>query len=126
MITMANIYKGVIIEESLIDKKILDSLIITKTEIFPVTERNKTPWLSKWTLHHVEIHPGIAHKLAYDLSESINSEQTWYADFKNANTHYVIFKHKVFEIDREKPEQYQKVKEYGKLKDIPDYQLDFI
>jgi len=126
MIKSDNNYQGVIIEESLSNKKILDKLIITKTEIFPVTEKNKTPWLSKWTLHHVEIHPAIADKIANELCETINSKQSWYADFKNANTHYVIFKHKVFVIDRDKANQYQEAKEYGKRLGIPDYQLDFI
>lgn len=42
-------YKGVIIEESLENKDILDkiSILATKKEI--VTEKHKTPWVRQWT-----------------------------------------------------------------------------
>jgi hypothetical protein len=49
-------YTGIIIEESLMDKSILDEVNIVKTEIEPVTEGHKTPWVKhdlypkKWTL----------------------------------------------------------------------------
>lgn len=44
--------KGAIIEESLIDSKVLKRVRITKTDILPVTERHKTPWVKQWTFHY--------------------------------------------------------------------------
>ena len=48
-------YKGVIIEESLLYMTILKELRLVSQEIEEVTERENTPWLSKWTLDTVEI-----------------------------------------------------------------------
>lgn len=38
-------YKGVIIEESLKDKSVLDKVKILRTKEEPVTEGDQTPWL---------------------------------------------------------------------------------
>ncbi len=48
-------YKGVIIEESLTDCKIIKELEVVQTEIEKVTERQGTPWLDKWTMKTVLI-----------------------------------------------------------------------
>ncbi len=48
-------YKGVVIEESIEDKSVLAYLRILSTEVEPVTEKNKTPWVKQWTMHTVEI-----------------------------------------------------------------------
>ncbi|MFA6446381.1 MAG: hypothetical protein WCW14_04010, partial [Candidatus Paceibacterota bacterium] len=53
------------------------------------------------------------------------SEHPWYADFKNKKTHYIIFRDKVFKIDRTSKEQYDEVKRYGISLGIPPYQVDF-
>lgn len=50
-------FSGVIIEESLTDKSVLDDVKIVSTEIEPITEEHKTPWVSQWTMHTVEITP---------------------------------------------------------------------
>jgi len=42
---MENNFTGVIIEESLENKDILQRIKIIKTEIEKVTERDKTPWI---------------------------------------------------------------------------------
>ncbi|MBI2665806.1 hypothetical protein HYX12_04250 [Candidatus Woesearchaeota archaeon] len=49
------VFKGVIIEESLARKEILQKIKILSTKIEPVTEKHKTPWLKQWTLHTVEV-----------------------------------------------------------------------
>jgi hypothetical protein len=48
-------FTGIIIEESLRNKKILSTLKIVKTEISPVTEKHQTPHLIQWILHIVEV-----------------------------------------------------------------------
>lgn len=48
-------YKGVIIEESLENKDVLDHVTIVSTKVEPVTTGHQTPWVKQWTLHTVEI-----------------------------------------------------------------------
>lgn len=120
-----DVYTGVIIEESLEDKSILSDIKILKTKIEPVTAEHKTPWVKQWTLHTVEIPADKADPIAQKLSKALDSKHSWYADFKNDATHYIIFHDKVFKIDRSKKEQYDEATKYGLTLGIPDYQLDF-
>jgi hypothetical protein len=118
-------YGGTIIEESLDDKSCLKDLNIVSTKIEQVTESHKTPWLKQWTLHTVEIDENKAESTASKLSDALDKKHEWYADFKNKQFHYIIFRGKVFRIDRSKPDEYEEVKKYGMSLGIPDYQLDF-
>ena len=118
-------FNGVIIEESLENKDVLQKVKIIKTKAEEVTEEHKTPWIKQWTLHTVEILENQADEIAEDLSKSLDSEHNWYADFKNDKFHYIIFRNKVFKVNRSKPEQYDDVTKYGLSLGIPDYQLDF-
>lgn len=118
-------YKGIVIEESLQDLTILKQLKILSTKVERVVESHQTPWLKQWTLHTVEIGEGDAQNVADKLSAALDSEHDWYADFRNDKFHFIIFRDKVFKVDRDKPEEYEKVKEYGVSLGIPDYQLDF-
>lgn len=118
-------YRGVIIEESLEDKKVLKKVKILSTKIEDVAERHKTPWIKQWTLHTVEIPENEADGIAEEISKSLDSEHNWYADFKNDDMHYIVFLDKVFKIDRTIKEQYEKATQYGISLGIPNYQLDF-
>jgi len=118
-------YKGVIIEESLEKKDVLKQVKILGTKIEKVTEKHKTPWLKQWTLHTVEVPEGQADAVAKELSESLDSKHNWYADYKNNTHHYIIFRDKVFYIDRQSKEQYDEAKQYGISLGIPEYQVDF-
>ena len=118
-------FRGVIIEESLEDKKVLGKIRILATKIEQVTEKHKTPWIKQWTLHTVEITENEADNVAEEISKSLDSKHNWYADFKNETTHYIIFRNRVFKIDRTKKEQYDEATRYGISLGIPDYQVDF-
>lgn len=122
---MANNFFGTIIEESLENKAVLEKVTIVKTKIEKVTEKHKTPWLKQWTLHSVEIPENEAEAVAKDVSASLDSQHDWYADFKNDFQHYIIFRNKVFLIDRRSKEQYDEAKKYGISLGIPEYQVDF-
>lgn len=121
---MAN-FTGVIIEESLENKDVLQKVKIVKTKVEQVTEKHKTPWIKQWTLHTVEIIENQADEIAKELSQLLDSEHFWYADFKNDDFHYIIFSNKIFKVDRSKSEQYKEVTKYGLTLGIPDYQLGF-
>ena len=120
-------YQGVIIEESLENKEVLKKIKIISTKVEPITNEHKTPWLSQWTLHTVEISDNEAKEIAEEISKSLdrNHGGSWYADFKNDTHHYIIFRDKIFYIDRKSKEQYDEAKSYGISLGIPEYQVDF-
>lgn len=119
------LYRGVIIEESLGDKSILQTLKIIETKVEPVTEEHKTPWVKQWTLHTAEIPENEAENTAEKISKALDSEHDWYADFKSDRTHFIIFRDKVFKIDRRSKEQYDEATKYGIFLGIPEYQVNF-
>ena len=119
-------YRGVIIEESLEDKSVLHKVKIISTEVEEVTQSHKTPWLTQWTLHTIEIPEEQAEEIAQELSRSLETKHTsWYADYVNDKYHYIIFADKIFKVDRNSQEEYDKAKDYGISIGIPEYQVDF-
>jgi hypothetical protein len=124
---MADNFIGVIIEESLEDKEVLKKVKIIKTKVETVTDRHQTPWLSKWTLHTVELSEDQAGEIAREISKALDSKHgaSWYADFKNKTHHFIIFRNKIFFINRQSKEQYNEAKQHGLSLGIPEYQLDF-
>jgi len=107
-----NNYKGVIIEESLESNLILEKIKIIETKIELVTKEHKTPWIKQWTLHTIEIIEDKVDEIVKKLSFALDSEHNWYADFKNDFFHYIIFRNRVFKIDRSKKEEYIKATNY--------------
>ena len=80
-------FKGVIIEESLDNKDLIKDISIIHTK---VKKKHKTPWVTHWTMHNVEIPENKAGEIANEISESLNSRRIWYADFKNGEYHYIV------------------------------------
>lgn len=121
-----SLYKGIIIEESLSDRKVLDLVNVVHTDIESVTDDHKTPWLKQWTMHTVEVTSDIVDAFAKALSQSLLCEPgTWYADFRDERTHYIVFPGKVFKIDRSRPENYDVAKQWGLAHGVPEHQLDW-
>lgn len=118
-------YEGVIIEESLEDREVLKKVKIVSTKVEVATERHETPWLNFWTLLCVEIPDSEADMIAKILSKSLERGHVWYADFKNDTRHYVIFREKIFKIDRKNAKQYEEARRYGLSLGIPGHQVDF-
>lgn len=118
-------FTGTIIEESLWDRVVLNNLNVVETVVEDVDERHQTPWLEQWTKHSVIIPELEAEAMAERISDFLEPDHAWYADFKNDETHFIIFKNKVFKVNLDNPVEYQAVKEYGLSLGIPDYQLDF-
>lgn len=118
-------YQGVIIEESLDNKEVLSNVKIVKTKVSPVNEKHKTPWVKQWTMHTVEIAEENADKIGEQISEDLDKNHAWYADFKNTNYHFIIYRGKVFKVDLKNPVLYKDAKKYGISLGIPEYQVDF-
>lgn len=118
-------YQGVIIEESLENKSVLNDVKILKTKISPATEKHKTPWVKQWTMHTIEIKEENVDKIAEQISRDLDHERSWYADFKNKNYHFIIYRGKIFKVDLKNPILYKDAKQYGISLGIPEYQVDF-
>jgi len=118
-------YTGVIIEESLENKSVLDSLKIVGTEVEKVEAEHETPWIAQWTKHSVEIPEEEADAVAEKLSRALDRAHgaSWYADFKNDDFHHIIFREKVFRVDRKKKADYDAAEAYGRSLGIPADQL---
>lgn len=118
-------YTGVIIEESLDNKEVLNDVKIIKTKVSPVNEKHRTPWVKQWTMHTVEIAEETADKIAEQISGDLDKEHAWYADFKNENYHFIIYRGKIFKVDLKNPILYKDAKKFGISFGIPEYQVDF-
>lgn len=118
-------YQGVVIEESLGDKSVIKDLPIVSTKVEQVTPEHKTPWIKQWTLHTVDVPEEKAQDLAEKLSHCLDKEHEWYADFKNNTAHFIIFRDKVFKINRRNVTEYEAAREYGLSLGIPEYQVNF-
>lgn len=94
-------YTGCIIEESLKDKTILNEFNILETR-----EDDGVSYI-------VEIEDSKVEEILPKLKKSMVDEPIWYIDLKNYDYHYIIFNDKIFKVDRDYPEQYEKTKEYG-------------
>lgn len=118
-------YKGVIIEESLVDTSIIQELDIISHEVEMITEAEETPWLDRWTMDTVLIPEERIEEYAERLSKLIEVKHcgNWYCDFRNNKYHYVIFSNKVFCLDRTKKEDYGKMQEYALSIGLPKHQL---
>jgi hypothetical protein len=121
-------YEGIIIEESLEDRSVLDSLQVLDRKVELTTPHHETPWLSQWTLITVRLPEATAGKVAQALSVAIDSEHagSWYAEFKNDAHHYVVYRDRVFYIDRRSREQYAEAVDYGVSRGLPEHQADFV
>ena len=118
-------FNGTIIEEGLEDKAVLNKMKIISTKVEQVTEKHRTPWIKQWTLHTVEIQENKADQVAEKLSEDLDKEHEWYADYKNDQYHFIIYRGKVFKVDLKNPVLYKDAKQYGISVGIPEYQVDF-
>ena len=118
-------FSGIIIEESLADTSVLKDLTILTTDVEPVTAEHQTPWLTQWTLHTVEVPADRAAELATRVQEALSADDNWYADFKNDREHYIIFKGRIFRIDRSSQAQYQEATDYAIAQGVPPNQADF-
>lgn len=121
------LFYGEVIEESLIDRQVLKGLKIVSTRISKVTPEHKTPWLTQWTLHKIEVTAQETEKTAEALSKVLDSShgESWYIDFKSDRRHFIIYPEKVFNIDRTSLSQYQEARAYGLASGIPPHQVDF-
>ena len=106
------LYKATIVENSLSDKSILNTLKIEKT------------WQSgDWVLHDVFVEDNKISALSKYLAEG-----PWYIHFwvPGKDTVKVLSKNKLFDIQHSDKSTWAEAITYGKSIGIPEEQLDFI
>ena len=119
-------YRGEIIEESLKDRSIIDSVRIVSAEIENVTPSHRTPWLKQWTITTVEIEDGATKGFTRKIQAAMETEHpSWFADFKGDKDHYVVFPGKIFFVDHRRNDTYTEAVAYGVALGIPKQQLGF-
>lgn len=83
--------KGVVIEESLQDKSVLNDLKIIKKQSEIVTSKHRTPWLSKWTVLTVEIPDEKMDEVCEKIKNCLDKEHDWYIELKSNRNEVMIF-----------------------------------
>lgn len=107
-------YKGIIVEESLSDNRILNDLEIIKVEI----SKEENPQ-DRWHLYTVKVSKEDIDKLAKNI------KLKWYMHFWKGRKVIAIFKNKKFEFDYDNKSEWIPVIDYGLSLGIPKEQLDF-
>ncbi|SRR3989344_1324901 len=104
-------YSGVIIEESLENKRVLEDFKIVESEVSSDLE---------WRMHKVEVTKDQIEKLSQSLKAG-----SWYMHFWSSNDVIVAFKDKIFHILHDDKSTWKPAVDYGLSLDIPPEQLDF-
>lgn len=107
-------YKGVIVEESLEDNRILNDFKIIEFRI----SKEENP-ANRWHLYTVQVSKEDIVRL------SKNIKQKWYMHFWKGRNVIAIFKDKKFEFNFDDKSSWKPVVEYGLSLGIPKEQLDF-
>lgn len=107
-------YKGIVVEESLEDNRILNDLEVVK---FKITEEENPS--ERWHLYTVKVSKQDIEKL------SKNIKQKWYMHFWKGKNVIAIFKDKAFEFNLDDKLTWKPVINYGLSLGIPKEQLDF-
>ena len=111
-------WKGVIIEESLESKSILDKVSIVKTRksFDDVTQMD-------WNLHDVEVEDNRISEIVELAVRSIKTG--WWMDFRKDNTAYIIFKNKFFNFNENEIEKQKQAQDYAVSIGVDPRQADF-
>jgi len=109
-------YRGTIVEESLIDNRILNRL-----EIIGFRISNEENIEDRWHLYTVKISKEDIKKISKNLKST-----KWYAHFWRGNEVIAIFRDKIFTFKQDDKKTWNEAIDYGLSNGIPKEQLDFI
>jgi hypothetical protein len=107
-------YRGIIIEESLIDNRILINFSIIKLHITATAKKS-----DQWHLFEVEVEENDIENISKQIIEG------WYAHFWHGSEVIAAFANKIIKFDYFDKNTWNEVIEYGKKLNIPPEQLDF-
>jgi len=107
-------YEGAIIKETLSDELLLDCLIIDNVEIWKTDDKHIKYWTMIFFRSETE---DLPRRLANAMIDG------WYADMKNGNIKYIIFKDKVLRYEIGNFVEKEEVLKYCRQRGIPEEQL---
>ena len=109
-------YTGIIVEESIDDNRILNSLKIIKVEI----SKDKNPE-DRWHMYWVE----VSERDIKSLTKHIKKGK-WYMHFWKGNEGIAVFKNKATSFNYKDKRTWKEAIDYGLSLGIPRKQLDFL
>jgi len=116
-------FTGLVLQESLKDKKVLDLATITKTETWDV-KNAEGDQPKVWHAISVEGPEEDAQNVAQVLGQSLKSPG-WYTNLSTNKEVFVVFPDKVFRYTKGNKEKRNIAIKYGKKIGIPESQLDW-
>ena len=108
-------FEGIIVEESLSDNRIINNYDVIGFEITLDDDISK-----RWHLFKISIRRDQISDMQFHI------KQGWYMHFWSGHALIVVFKDKVFEIDRYDRSSWSEVVDYGCGIGISKEQLDFV
>jgi hypothetical protein len=115
--TTEKIWRGTVVEESLVDKGIMRDFKIIETK----TTDDDNP-IEQWHIHTV-----ISDEATIEKLSSALRERGWYAHFWNKNKEVIaVFPGRVFRFPSNDKSAWQPAIEYGLARGVPRPQLDFL
>ncbi len=117
------VYKGVLLKESLEDVSILDGLNITKTETWAVSN-NAQIQPPQWAAIYFEAQEPTVQETAQKLSHALKPKG-WYTTLLSDKDIFVIFPNRVFHYQKGDQAARAEAIAFGQTIGIPDDQLDW-
>lgn len=108
-------YKGIIVEESLEDNRILNDLAIVGVRI----SKAENP-ADRWHLYTVKVSREGIEKLKKEIKKE------WYMHFWQGREIIAVFRDRIFEFNYDDKSSWVPAVEYGKSQNILAEQLDFV
>ena len=107
-------YRGIIIEESLNDNRVLNNVNILKLYITEAAKKS-----DQWHLFEVEVEENEIENISKLIMEG------WYTHFWRGSDVVVVFTHKIIKFNYLDKNTRNEAIEYGRKLNIPEEQLDF-
>ncbi|OGC89069.1 hypothetical protein A3D70_01605 [Candidatus Adlerbacteria bacterium RIFCSPHIGHO2_02_FULL_54_18] len=116
-------FTGTLIKESLDKEDLWDSLPLTDFETEMLKE-HAPDQPSVWHLAQLNIEDVDIKKISKELSKSLK-QGTWYVDFSDRATVYIVFAGKIFKYPKGDLEKRKEAQAYGRSLGIPERQLNW-
>ncbi len=115
-------YKGVIIEESLVSKKLLKLCQIISTRVANDDDPKTNAGEPKWTLHQVEVTEQNIGEVVSQLGKNLKLPN-WWADLSLEDEVFIVFHNKIFKGGNSDLDFRKHVINYARSLNLPDGQI---